>query len=303
MLEDGRDRVGQTGVIVGHYGIAVDLRLDVTDECITVRVHRDSGHVVGQQVEIEAGGLRARPSRSVLRRRDTRGRLRAVAADLDRLGIVVAPRPATPLGFIDRACVGASAADIEPVLIVNKADAPGADETLAAMQRTYGDALEIVRASALTGDGLDDVAALFQPDRRGAFVGTSGVGKSSLANALCPALELDVGEINEQSGLGRHVTTNATLHRLPGGGELVDTPGFRDFGPVEVSALELSQGFLGFRRWLAEGCRFRDCRHRTEPGCPVLAALASGELDAERYRVYVSLLDEIEAGERPGHAR
>jgi len=270
-----------------------------------MRVQRDSGHVVGQRVEIVAGGLRALESRSVLRRRDTRGRLRAVAADLDLLGIVVAPVPETPMGFIDRACVGASAAGIEPMLVVNKADEPGAQETLAEMRRTYGDALDVVFVSARTGEGLDALAALFQPDRRGAFVGTSGVGKSSLANALCPSLELEVGAINVQSGLGRHVTTNATLHRLPGGGELVDTPGFRDFGPVEVNALELSHGFIAFGDLpgAGDGCRFRDCRHRSEPGCRVLAALDSGELDAERYRVYVSLLDEIEEVELRARSR
>lgn len=298
VLEDGRDRVGETGVIVGHYGIAVDLKLDTTGECISMRVRRDSGHVVGERVEIAAGGLRRLEARSILRRRDTRGRLRAVAADLDILGIVVAPVPETPLGFIDRACVGASAADIEPVLIVNKSDQPGADETLAAMRATYGADLRIVSVSAATGEGIDAVEALFAPGRRGAFVGTSGVGKSSLANALCPELELDTGEINENSGLGRHVTTNATLHTLPGGGELVDTPGFRDFGPVEVSALELCQGFIGFRSLLEDGCRFRDCRHRSEPGCPVRAALEAGQFDVERYDVYVALLDDIEAVEK-----
>jgi ribosome biogenesis GTPase len=194
-------------------------------------------------------------------------------------------------------------ADIEPVLVVNKSDQPGATETFEAMQRVYGDVLTVVLTSAATGEGLDALAALFRPDRRGAFVGTSGVGKSSLANAVCPSLELDVGEINVQSGLGRHVTTNATLHRLPDGGELVDTPGFRDFGPVEVSALELSQGFIGFRDVAGSGCRFRDCRHRSEPGCRVLEALESGRLDAERYRVYVALLDEIEANERKTRSR
>jgi len=284
-------------VIVGHYGIAVDLRLDDTGERVSMQVRRDSGHVVGERVAIEAGGLQSLGLGRVLRRRDTRGRLRAVAAELDLLGIVVAPVPETPLGFIDRACVGASAANIEPVLVVNKKDRPGAEETFEAMHATYGDALVVIDVSAKTGEGLDELAALFAPDKRGAFVGTSGVGKSSLANALCPSLGLEVGSINEHSGLGRHITTNATLHRLPLGGELVDTPGFRDFGPVEVSALELSQGFIGFRDVLGDGCRFRDCRHRTEPGCPVLEALEAGTLDPERYRVYVALLEAVEAVE------
>jgi len=302
-LEDGRDRVGETGVVVGHYGIAVDVRLDSGEGRVSLRVRRDSGHVVGERVEIVAGGLRATDDNAgVLRRRDPAGRLRAVAANLDLLGIVVAPRPETPLGFVDRACVGALAAGIEPVVIVNKSDEPGAEATVAAFAASHGDALRVLRVSAVAGTGLAELAALFAPDRRGAFVGTSGVGKSSLANALCPALSLEVGEINEQSGLGRHVTTNATLHALPGGGELVDTPGFRDFGPVEVSALELSQGFIGFRGVVDAPCRFRDCRHLKEPGCGVVAALESGRLQPERYRVYCALLEEVEALARAGRS-
>jgi ribosome biogenesis GTPase len=291
-------------VIVGHYGIAVDVRLDASGERISLRVRRDSGHVVGERVAIVPGGLRSTDDdRGVLRRRDPRGRRRAVAANLDLLGIVVAPRPETPLGFVDRACVGALAAGIEPVIVVNKCDQPGADATLESFRASHGAALRVLPVSARDGTGLDLLAALFAPDRRGAFVGTSGVGKSSLANALCPALALDTGEINEQSGLGRHVTTNATLHALPGGGELVDTPGFRDFGPVEVSALELSQGFIGFRGVVDEACRFRDCRHLKEPGCAVRAALEEGRLRADRYRVYCSLLEEIEALERGARPR
>jgi len=290
-------------VIVGHYGIAVDVRLDADGERVSLRVRRDSGHVVGERVEIVPGGLRATAeNRGVLRRRDPAGRLRAVAANLDLLGIVVAPRPETPLGFVDRACVGALAAGIEPVLIVNKSDQPGADAIFAAFSASHGEALRILRVSAVDGTGLAELAGLFAPNRRGAFVGTSGVGKSSLANALCPTLALEVGEINEQSGLGRHVTTNATLHALPGGGELVDTPGFRDFGPVEVSALELSQGFIGFRGVVEQACRFRDCRHLKEPGCGVLAALEAGRLHPDRYRVYCTLLEEVEALERGGRS-
>ena len=290
-------------MIVGHYGVAVDVRLDASAERVSVRVRRDSGHVVGECVEILPGGLRSFDTRGVLRRRDPRGRLRPVAANLDLLGIVVAPRPETPLGFVDRACVGALAAGITPVLIVNKADRAGADATFEAFSASHGAALQVLMVSARDGTGLDALAGLFAEGRRGAFVGTSGVGKSSLANALCPTLSLEVGEINEQSGLGRHVTTNATLHVLPAGGELVDTPGFRDFGPVEVSSLELSQGFIGFHGTVEDACRFRDCRHRSEPGCAVKAALESGRLDAGRYRVYCSLLDEIEEIERTGPRR
>jgi ribosome biogenesis GTPase len=129
-------------------------------------------------------------------------------------------------------------------------------------------------------------------------VGTSGVGKSSILNALCPDLELAVGEINDWSGLGRHITSNATLHALPDGGELIDTPGFRDFGPVEVSSRDLAVFFPGFESALAEGCRFRDCLHRVEPGCSVRAADAESRLPEGRHAAYLDLLEELESAER-----
>jgi ribosome biogenesis GTPase len=128
-------------------------------------------------------------------------------------------------------------------------------------------------------------------------VGTSGVGKSTLLNALLPDLELAVGAINDASGLGRHITSTATLHALAGGGELIDTPGFRDFGPVEVTARELAAFFPGFEEPLGRGCHFRDCLHRQEPDCRVLAAVEAGEISVHRHGGYLALLSELEGVE------
>jgi ribosome biogenesis GTPase len=261
-------------------------------------VRRDSSFVVGDRVRVEESRLEVMPAEGVLRRRDTRGRVRAVAANLDVLGIVLAPRPETPGGFVDRGVVAARAAGLEPILVVNKSDLAGADALREEMVRSYGGVAPAFFVSASRGDGLDALRAFFAGGRRGVFVGTSGVGKSSILNALCPDLALTVGEINEWSGLGRHVTTNATLHALPDGGELVDTPGFRDFGPVEVSSHELASFFPGFEHALEAGCRFRDCLHRSEPGCGVLAALAAGTLPPGRHAAYLDLLAELEAAEK-----
>jgi len=242
----------------------------------------------------------------VLRRRDAHGRVRAIAANLDVLGIVLADRPASPMGFVDRAIVAARAAELEPFLILNKCDLAGAADL---RERIHALRLPLrtFETSARTGHGLHGLREYLsegrrgtRKGRRGAFVGTSGVGKSSLLNALCPDLELAVGEINEASGLGRHVTSNATLHALDGGGELIDTPGFRDFGPVEVSARELAAHFPGFEDALREGCRFRDCWHRSEPGCAVISAVESGSVAAERHVAFLDLLSELEAADRAG---
>jgi ribosome biogenesis GTPase len=110
---------------------------------------------------------------------------------------------------------------------------------------------------------------------------------------MLPHLELPVAAINEFSGLGRHTTTTATLHRLPGGGELIDTPGFRDFGLVDIGIAQLATQFPGFAEVLAAGgvgCRFNDCRHDAEPDCAIKAAVAQGRLARSRWERYLELL-------------
>ncbi len=273
-------------------------------------MRRRARYLVGQKVVEEAGVLRARPTPGGRARRDSGARVREVAAGLHVLGIVLAPRPESPQGFVDRAIVAARAAGIEPFLVVNKMDLEGAGALCASLRELYGDDLLVLPTSAAMSEGLEAIEShLARPPaddarvkplegRRGAFIGTSGVGKSSLLNELCEGLDLATGEINEASGLGRHVTSNATLHTLRGGGELVDTPGFRDFGPMRVSARELADHFPGFEGALDGGCRFRDCMHRREPGCAVLTAVEAEEIPAHRHAAYVDLLDELEAAER-----
>jgi len=125
----------------------------------------------------------------------------------------------------------------------------------------------------------------------------SGMGKSSLLNALCPDIELRVGAVSDYKSMGRHTTVVSTLHSLPGGGELIDTPGFRDFGMVAIAAEDLSRHFPGLESRGDTVCRFRNCRHRTEPRCAVTEGVEEGRIRAERYATYLELLDEIEGGD------
>jgi ribosome biogenesis GTPase len=299
---DGGGAVGPPGEVgigrvVAHYGVEVVVR-EADGSRRRVAVPRRSSLVVGDRVRLDAGSVERLPAEGVLRRRDRRGRVRSVAANLDAVGIVLAPRPRTPAAFVDRAIVGARAAGIAPFFVVNKADLPGA-ERLAARARVDWPGVEpVCVVSAESGKGLDSIRAHLAGGLRAVFVGVSGVGKSSLVNALVDEADLAVGEINETSGLGRHVTTNATLYALPDGGELIDTPGFRDFGPVAVSATELARFFPGFEAAAAEGCRYRDCRHRSEPGCAVLEAVDAGAIDPDRHAAYGELRDELERVER-----
>ena len=278
--------------------MAVDVRLD-DGEVRPVRVARRSGHVVGDAVLVRGEFLERLPRRTELRRLDAFGRVHLVGANLDVLGIVVSPSPAPPAGFVDRAVVAARGAGLQPFLVVNKCDLPEAAAFVAATGAVYTPYLPLFTLSAATGEGLQLLREFFAAGHRGAFVGTTGVGKSSLLNALCPDIGLKIGALNDATGKGCHTTTVATLHLLAGGGELVDTPGFQDFGLVNISPHELAGQFPGFAE-LGHGlCRFRDCRHRSEPGCAVIAAVGEGRLPAERYATYRMLLDSLDS---PGGA-
>ncbi len=289
------------GLIVAHRGVAVDVVFD-DGECEMVRVKRRSGHVVGDGVAVRGEVLKRLPRRTELRRRDARGAVHLVGANLDVLGIVVAPRPAPPSGFIDRAIVAARVANLQPFVVLNKSDLDASAELFASLLATYSSAVSVFSLSASKGQGLDPLLDFLAEGHRGAFVGTSGVGKSSLLNVLCPGIDLGVGEISEY-GQGRHTTTVATLNTLSGGGELIDTPGFRDFGLVDISVQDLSEHFPGFEKARDSTCRFRDCRHRSEPGCAVVELVTQNQVSAERYENYLEILQEVEAAEEETRRR
>ncbi len=283
-------------VVIGHFGLDVEVVLD-TGERRRIRVRRGSDPVVvGDRVKISARGAEREPRTTVLARRDARDRTRAIAANLDVLGVTIAGRPPAPRDYVDRVVVAARAAHIEPFLVVNKCDLEDSAALFEQMRSRFAasdSSVPVFAVSARTGVGLDGIR-LHLSGVRGAFVGTSGVGKSSLLNALVPGLDLEVGEINRCTRLGRHVTTRSSLHALPGGGELIDTPGFRDFVPVDLSPADLAAHFPGFERPLERGCRFRDCRHRDEPDCGVTEAVARGEVDRAQHETYLGLLADLE---------
>lgn len=283
---------GDPGQVVAHHGVAVLVRLDSGEEK-QIWLTPEQRAVVGDRVTVAGLRLEVLPAHGVLRRRDPRGRERTIAVNLDVLAIVVAIEPREPPGYVDRGFVIARAAGIEPTVIVNKLDLPGARELAERIEEIYGESAPILRVSAETGEGLDAIREMLGDGKMGAMVGASGVGKSSLMNALVPDLDLRVSELNRGSGKGRHTTTTATLHALESGGFLVDTAGFKDFIAVDVTPAEAASFFPGLEAALESGCRFRDCAHRTEPDCGVLAALEAGHIQPGRHRAYLALLDEL----------
>jgi ribosome biogenesis GTPase len=288
------------GLIVAHHGVSVEVLFDSGTRRM-VRVKHNSGHVVGDRVNVNGDVLKRLPRDTELFRRDARGGTHLVAANLDVLGIVVAPL--SPGGFIDRAVVAARSAGLQPFLVVNKCDLDETTGLLTELSHVYGSSLAIFPLSAVERSGLIPLAEFFSAGHRGAFVGTTGVGKSSLLNALCPEIDLKVGSTSEYKSMGRHTTTVATLHALPDGGELVDTPGFRDFGLIDITVAELAEYFPGFEEHADTTCRFSNCRHRTEPGCAVLTLTEQGVIRPERYAAYMELLGEVETLQNAARTR
>ena len=255
---------------------------------------------VGDEVILEdAGGAWAiaeiLPRRSVLARRSPSGAYgeRIVAANVDQVIVVfAAANPEPHPRMLDRFLVIAEANELQAHIVVNKVDlvdpaaarARFADYPLAGYPIHY--------TSTVTREGLDELAAELK-GRTSALSGPSGVGKSSLLNALYPGLNLRVGAISQSVNKGRHTTVGALLHPLPDGGYVADTPGLREVGIWGLSADALDRCFPEFVAHLGH-CRFADCHHVVEPDCAVRAAIAAGELSANRYDSYVRLRHELQ---------
>ena len=286
----------QKGVIVSHHGIAVNIRFESGEQRL-VKVKRRAGHVVGDTVAVKHHRLTRLPRKTELCRRNSRGSICVVGANLDVLGVVVSPLPSPTPGYIDQSVIAARQAGLIPLLVINKADLETAGSFIRQMERTYSESLDIFVVSAKTGQGLDALKLYLRDGLRAIFTGITGVGKSSLLNAIFPTLDLKVGEIYEAGKRGCNTTTVSSLHSLPDGGELVDTPGFNEFGLVDITTENLAECFPGFEQVPHGSCRFRNCRHRTEPGCIVSTMVDSGQIPMERYTAYTEILNQIEAGD------
>ena len=218
-----------------------------------------------------------------------------IAANIDRaLLVVTLHSPATPVEFVDRFLVTCEAYKIPVTILLAKCDL--CDEQPEAMrdfEAVYSSAgYRVLRVSALRGDGVDDVAAMMSVGTT-LLSGNSGVGKSTLVRAICPEIEIRTGEISESHHKGRHTTTFSTMYTLPSGGRVIDTPGIKGFGLIDIDDAEL---WHYFPEMLERGaaCRFYNCTHTHEPGCAVAEAVASGEIAESRYVSYLKMMEDDE---------
>lgn len=274
-------------------------RFEVRDDAGPLRLcqprRRLGPIVVGDRVTVRPlgpgeGVIEAVDERgSVLARPGPAGRRRLIAANVDLILVVTALRPATPRRIVDRHLAGSEHLDISAALVLNKVDlhgeGPGAPDLGPYRRLGY----RVFETSALSGVGLEALGAALR-GRVSALVGPSGTGKSSLVRRLVPGADLAVGALSRRGGQGRHTTTVSTLHPLPGGGFVIDSPGMADFGEWTLPAERVADGFPEIRSYSGR-CRFRNCLHLREPDCAVAAA---PEIDPERLASYRRMVEDLQ---------
>jgi ribosome biogenesis GTPase len=261
-----------------------------------VRYERPAASVPGGREAVVSG---VEPRRNLFSRRASGGRLaeQVVAVNLDQVVLVASVAdPEFSRGLADRVFCQAEHAGLPARLVLNKIDlamrSPATDPQ--GVLDDYAQAgVPGHRVCAKTQEGIEELRHACR-GRRSLFVGHSGVGKSTVLNAMVSGLDLLEGAVNEKTGKGRHTTTAAVLVRPEPGFELIDTPGVRVFAPWGISPRDLDQAYHEFRPFLGT-CRFGDCRHAGEPGCAVAAAAGSALVAPRRYASYRRLLEELEA--------
>ncbi|MFV0574285.1 small ribosomal subunit biogenesis GTPase RsgA [Shewanella sp.] len=234
------------------------------------------------------------PRTSVLVRPDYYDGVKPVASNVNQMVIVSSVLPELSLNIIDRYLIAAETLQIAPLIVLNKIDLipegelPQYQEAL----RHYEEiGYKVVFVSRETEHGLEALENELK-DRLSIFVGQSGVGKSSLVNALMPEVEALEGEVSENSGLGQHTTTTARLYHFPHGGDLIDSPGVREFGLWHLEAEEVTKAFVEFQPFLG-GCKFRDCKHGDDPGCLLREAVEKGDIAQVRFDNYHRIIESM----------
>lgn len=244
--------------------------------------------LTGDMVEITVEGGKGMVERILPRKNAF---VRPAVANVDALVVFAANvNPVTEPFLIDRVAAIAGDQGVEVYICINKCDLDPAVD----LERIYTRAgFPVIRASAQTGEGVAQLRSLLS-GKLTAFTGNTGVGKSSMLNALCPGLELATGQVSQKLGRGRHTTRHVELFALDENTYVADTPGFASFDTEQMEIIlkeNLQYAFRDFAPYLGE-CQFHDCSHRAEPGCAVRRAVEAGEIEASRYQSYLQLYDQ-----------
>ncbi len=288
-----------TGQVISHFGVFAIVE-DTIGQLHRCRLRQNlggavCGDTVGWQPHATGDGVicAIHPRRNLLTRPDYRGHPKPIAANIDQIVVVVAPLPVLNEGLLDRYFVAIRALKARPYLVINKSEllSPTQQEILRAQLAPYAAMAELVFISVRCDPQLTALRERLC-NQVSLLVGQSGVGKSSLVQRLLPDKAIRTAAVSIATGKGTHTTTHSTLYHLDFGGDLIDSPGVRSFELGELSLADLAGGFPEIEQ-ASQHCRFANCRHRAEPNCGVLAAVARGEIVARRLQGYHQLCDEL----------
>lgn len=270
----------------------------VVGDCVSWR--QGSEQLQGISGVIEA----VHPRKNELTRPDYYDGIKVMASNIDQIIIVSAVLPSLSLNIIDRYLVICETANIPALIVLNKVDLLSDAERQAVQQQLAiyeRIGYQTLSLSAQTGENMDDLNR-YLAQGTSIFVGQSGVGKSSLLNQLLPNVNAQTGAVSEISGLGQHTTTASRLYHLPQGGNLIDSPGIREFGLWHLDAEQITAGYREFQGILGS-CKFRDCQHKNDPGCQLRAAVEQGKISTVRFENYHRLLESREESKSQRHFR
>ena len=301
-----------TGRVIGRFGKQADVQ-DTEGNVVRCHIRRTIESVVcGDEVlfarsevpDENIGGVIeiVQDRRTVLTRPDFYDGVKPIAANIDQIIVVSSVKPELSLNIIDRYLVACEDTDIKPLLVLNKVELLSDEErdTVSASLAIYQQlGYELLLTSCKSGESIAELHERLR-DKTSVFVGQSGVGKSSIINQVLPDADELVGEISENSGLGTHTTTAAKLLPIPSGGELIDSPGVREFALWHLPQERITWGFVEFRDYLG-GCKFRDCKHLNDPGCIIRQAVDEGKINQQRYDNYHRIIAAM-AEQRPAYA-
>lgn len=290
------------GQIIEHFG-----RNALVEEAKTLTQYRchlraNLGSIVtGDQVafwlnEQSQGVIEAVETRhSVLMRPNMQQTLKPIAANIDLVFIVIAPKPEPHAELIDRYLVAVERAKLTPIILLNKLDLLDEHSQILPMLESFSElGYQCLKISTNTQFGFDELKAKLN-EKVSVFVGQSGVGKSSIINQLLPNEELKIGALSDGVDKGKHTTTSARLYHFESGGDLIDSPGIREFGLWHLKPEEVIEGFIELKA-LSHQCQFRDCKHQKEPNCALKDGVKTGKIQARRFASYQQIIQSLENG-------